>query len=369
MKIECSKNKLQEALLKLDKLTVKNPTLPILKCILFSVKDNVLKLKATNLDVGAEIEIPVKIKESGDVAIPGNIISSFISNLPDNNESQINIEGDDKKISIITKNTSTDINTYSVEDFPNIPKVSKNKNTFKISSEEIVSGIGSVFFSASNSSIKPELSSVYVYQESGFLYFVSTDSFRLSEKKIQAPEGLNDNISIIIPYKNIPLIIKLLENTNTVNVEFDNNQISFFNDNIFVTSRIINSTFPDYKQIIPNDFKTKAIVLKEDLMSCFKLNSLFSNEFRQVKFNIIPSQKIFNIETQDNHIGKNVTNLNSTLDGEDIEITFNHKYITDCFQSFDSESLSLNFSEKDKPLVIRSETNNSFRYIVMPMNK
>ncbi|MEK7213547.1 MAG: DNA polymerase III subunit beta [Patescibacteria group bacterium] len=368
MKIECVQEKLREGIKYAERITGKHMTLPVLSCLIIdaSQKNNII-LKATNLDLGIEVTIPAKIEETGIIAINGSIINSFIENII-GGEKGIKLEVNEGNLKIITQSGSGTIKTVPYEDFPSIPKVS-TKISFLINGEHFVKGLKSVWYSSSISSIKPELSSVYIYCDGEFVVFVATDSFRLAEKKIKMKKN-KDFGQILIPYKNIPEIIRTLESINDeIEVCLDKNQISFNYKGVYLISRVIDGVFPDYKQIIPKNNTTEVTVLKQDMINAMKLSNIFSDKFNQINFKINPSQRVCEIKTKNNDIGENITNLDSAITGEFVDINFNCKYIIDCFQSIDSDSICLYFNGLNKPMIIKPVSDTSFRYIVMPMNR
>lgn len=368
MKIECVQEKLKEAIGYAERISGKHMTLPVLSCLLIdaSSKNNII-IKSTNLDLGIEISIPAKIEESGIVAVPAQIINSFIGGVL-GGEKGVTLTSDQGNLKVITSRSSGVIKTMSADDFPSIPRISDG-NSFSIHGGDFVKGLKSVWYSSSISSIKPELSSVYIYCEGEFVVFVATDSFRLAEKKVKVKKN-KDFGQILIPFKNIPEIIRTLETINDeVEVTLDKNQISFIYKGIYLISRVIDGVFPDYKQIIPKNSTTEVIVLKQDLVNALKLSNLFSDKFNQINFKIDPQAKVCTIKTKNSDIGENSTGLESAITGEALEINFNYKYIIDCFQSIDSDSVTLYFSGLNRPMVISPVSDTSFRYLVMPMNR
>ena len=181
MKIECLKEKLQLAISSAERATGKNLTLPILECIELQAKNNILRIRATNLDLGLEIEMPVKVIEEGIVAVNGGILNSFLLNLT--NDKNISLKTDSGNLIISTLSNSAIIKAVPCDDFPNIPLIEKDK-VFNIPTKDFIEGLKSVWYSSSISSIKPELSSIFIYTDEDSLIFVATDSFRLAEKKI-----------------------------------------------------------------------------------------------------------------------------------------------------------------------------------------
>ncbi len=368
MKIELNLKKLKDAVLLIDRVAGKHMTLPVLSCILIDVKSNVATFKATNLDIGIEVTVPVKSNEDGNLAVPANIISSFISQTVGDDQI-VKIEDFSGNLQITTAKSKGIIKTQQIDDFPSIPRVTDGKE-FTLSPEAFLKGLKSVWYSSSVSTVKPELSSVYVYKDDSSLVFAATDSFRLAEKKIKIQNTLNIS-DILIPFKNIPDIIRVLENIkDPVSVLLNKNLISFSTNSIYLVSRLIDGVFPDYRQIIPKTFNTEVIILKQDLINTLKVSNIFSDKFNQVHLTIDPKAKIFKVQTKNSDIGENSTSVDASLNGDSIEINFNYKYIADCFQSIDADSLSLQFSGNNKPMVIRPVSGDqSFMYLAMPMNR
>lgn len=364
MKIECSINKIKKALVSVERITGKNLTLPVLSSILWVATGKTLKLRATNLNIGIEIEIPAKIEKEGVVAVRGDILSSLFSFLQ--GDAFVVFELINNNLLVKTNTSTILLKSIPHDDFPTIPTV--EGETFLIPSKKFIDGIKSVYYSASLSEIKPEIGSVYIYPEEDILVFVSTDSFRLAEKKIKIKQKLSFE-GILIPYKNIVEIIKIFDGVDEdLKISLQKNQISFSAENIYLTSRVVDGNFPDYKQIIPKNPTTKAVVLKQDFISSLKISNIFSDKFNQIAITIKPNEKIFEIESKNVDIGENTTMLAGALSGESVSANFNYKYILDCFQSTVGDSLSLELNGNNKPMIIRGVGDASFLYLVMPMN-
>ena len=364
MKLELIKTKLKEAVSIAERVTGKNLSLPILSAILLEAKDNYLTIKATNLDVGLEIQLPAKITEEGSVAVSAAVLSSFLGNI--SREEKVKLEMVKENIHISTESSSTLIKCFSAEDFPVIPRVADG-NSFQFSARDIVTGLRSVSYASSLSDIKPEIASVYVYHDGKELVFVATDSFRLAEKRINIRDKEKEFPSVIIPFKNVAELVKVFDGSDEdLKIEANKNQISFFTDNIHFTSRVIDGNFPDYQQIMPKKFKTEVVVGREELLNALKLSNIFSDKFNQINIKIAPKEKLFQINSQNQDVGENTVSLSATLEGEDLEMSFNARYILDSFQSISADSIVLKF---DRPLLIEGVGERSFQYIVMPVNR
>lgn len=365
MKLECSIDKIKNAIMKVEKITGKNLTLPVLDSILLISNGKSLKLRATNLSLGVEIEIPAKIIKEGSILIKGDVLSNIFNNL--NQDNVISLENINNNLSLKTKDNNILLKCQPHEDFPTIPNITGD--SFKIPAKKFIEGIRSVYYSSSVSDIKPEISSVFIYPEEDNLVFVATDSFRLAEKKIKTKQ-IHEFNSILIPLKNISEIIKLFSDIDEdLNICLNKNLISLSSNGIYLTSRIIDGNFPDYKQIIPKNPTSEVVVLKQDLLNSLKIANIFSDKFNQVNFKIKTKEKLFEINSQNSDVGENKTKISAAISGEDIEVSFNYKYFLDCFQSVNQDSLTLYFNQANKPLIIKGVGDNTFIYLIMPMNR
>jgi DNA polymerase-3 subunit beta len=364
MKALCVVDKLKQKTNLLVRITGKNQTLPVLNTILIEAKKQGITIKATNLEVGAELQIQAKVEKEGVCAVFGNVLQNFLAALQ--NDDVVTIELIKNTLSLSTKNTTTLIKTIPHEDFPNIPKI--KGDTKKIQTKQLIDGIKSVWFSASTSDIKPEIASIYLYTTGGNLFFVATDSFRLTEKKV--PVKNFEVEGILIPYKNALEVVRFFEETTeSIDVLFDKNQAVFQTKEIYLTTRLTDGVYPDYKQIIPKNFRTQVVLLKKDLGDALKIANIFSDEFSRVVLRIITEDNRMEMESKNTNIGENVTKIDAHLEGASLETSFNHKYITDVLPIITTDSVSLRFNEPNKPIVITGVGDESTTYLVMPTNR
>ncbi len=365
MKIECSTDKLKEAVNKAEKIVSKNSTLESLRSILFIASGNSLKLRSTNLSLGLEIEIPAKIEEEGEVFVTGEVINNTLMNI--NSDKVIRLEKQKDNLYLNNKKSNILIKSLSSEDFPTIPTV--EGSSFEIETEKFIEGIKAVFYSSAINDIKPEIASVFIYSNDSNLVFVSTDSFRLAEKSIKT-KNTKEVEGLIIPYKNILEIIKLLGDVRgDMKVYYNKNQISFVLPGFYLTSRLINGSFPDYRQIVPKEYKTRAIILKKDLLDAIRLSNIFSDKFNQIKIAVDPKAKKLEVYAVNKDVGENKTAIDGALEGDATEMNLNHKYILDCFQSIAEDSVVLEMNETNRPIVVKGNGDKSFIYLIMPMNR
>lgn len=199
--------------------------------------------------------------------------------------------------------------------------------------------------------------------------FAATDSFRLAEKKIRVKSAPSFK-QILIPQKNALEIIRIFDKgEDELLLSIDEHQLALRSGGLYLTSRIVDGVFPDYSQIIPKETLSKAVLLKQDLISSLKTSLIFSDSFNQLTLSLAPSVKKFEVRSKNSTVGESSYGVEAVLEGEDMEINVNHKYFTDCFQSLSTDSLSLRLSGPTKPIVVEGVGDTSFLYIVMPMNR
>ncbi len=364
MKYKINKRILESHVGRISKIASRHLTLPVLSCVYMEVVDkDKLILRTTNLDMGIEVSIKIDSGEVGVVAVPSSVFFSTISAFKGEILEIENVEGNLKVKS--EKNNAT-LKCLPHEDFPSIPKMEDAKD-FVVKNSDFMTGIKSVVYAASQSSIKPELASVYVYNDSGVMVFVSTDSFRLAEKRIQLAKDIEFD-PIIIPFKNAIEIIKIFDSlSDELKVSINKNQLAISGGDVSVVSRLIDGSFPDYKQIIPKVFNTEVAVLKNDLLNSIKASMIFSDNLSQVKLTV--SKEGFVVEAKNNDVGEYNEKIESKISGDGVSLNFNSKYISECFQSIASETLNMSFAGSGRPLMIKGASDNGFLYIVMPMNR
>ena len=365
MKAECSLESIKNAVTQAERVTGKNLTLPVLGSILILASGKSIKLRSTNLSLGVEIEIPAKVEKEGVVAVSGTIFQNIFNSMRASHT--VSLEIAHGNLIVSTKNNNILVKCQPYEDFPTIPIVTGT--TINIPGKKLIEGIQSIFYSAAISDIKPEIASIYIYPEDEGLVFVATDSFRLGEKKVKV-KNVADFPPSLIPFKNITEITRIMDGiTDDVRVCFSENQISLSYDGVYITSRLVNGNFPDYKQIIPKGHTTMAVVLKQDLVNALKLSNIFSDKFNQISLSLTPKKKLFSFSGRNNDVGENTTTIDAALEGDEVEVNINHKYLLDCLQSIPEDSISLEFNGTSKPIIVRGVGNHSFTYLVMPMNR
>lgn len=365
MKIECVVEKLQNSIEKIQSIPSRNTSLPLIQNIFLEAKGTTLTIRATNLEVTVEIIIPIKIEVEGSVLVSNDLFSKLISSLS-TSEKKATLEVIEGMLHIYVGKNKTTLHIYPPEDFPTLPNIIQNSLSCSIKTTQFLEGIKSVYYSAALSDMKPEIASVYVYTNENELVFVATDSFRLAEKRIKTK--ITTPFNIIIPIKNINDILKLLSNEkDDITLHFNKNTIYLETENIHISSRIIDGTFPNYHLIIPKESTTTISLLKQDISTTLKGLMLFSDKFNQTKLFANQNEKSCVFKTQNQSIGEAEYVVDANVRGEALELNFNYKYLQDALGTLYKESIILECTTPNKPIVVKSASDQTFLYLIMPL--
>ena len=366
MKFECTTEGLASAVGTAVRFIERRVNLPVLSSVLIvAEKSGRVVLRATNLECGIEITLQAKVASEGTVAVPGSTLSGVVGNIRGKN---VTFELSGELLKVEAERMSASLKTVPYEDFPILPRVSAS-TSFSIKASELNRAIRNVAYCASASAIKPELQSVVLYAEGGKLVAAATDSFRLAEKIVPLKGG--DTVpQLLLPIRNAAELMRLLEGANEeVEIYYNEHQISTHIKDMYYTSRLIDGTFPNYRQIVPKSFITEAIALREDLSQSLKSLSVFADKFAQVSLSIEPAKKSIELSSRNPDVGEEVATIRSTISGDAVSMNFNGKYLSDSLQGITGESVRIHSNGPGKALLIRDAADDSFYYLAMPMNR
>lgn len=367
MKISTKKDALVQAVVLSERITGKKESLPILSCILIDAQADAV-IRATNLESGIEVRIPADIEEKGTVAVSANVLSQTIRSI---NSDTISLKtGEDGNLLIESRGTKTLIKAISDEEFPRLSRDGASTKGFMVPRERFLRGIQAVVYATSPSMIRPELGSVYVSIKQGSIVCVATDSFRLAEKTI--PGGSKENVGdILIPLKHTLELIHILDRVpaEQIEIHIEDTDLEVRADGARFVSRVVDATFPNYKEIIPKKFTTEATLLKSDFAEMLRKARIFSGNDQYVGLHVYPSRKLCSATARSNNVGEMSDTIDAAITGEDLDINFHIGYLAECLPSIESDSITLGFGGVGKPVVIKGVSDATFTYLVMPLNR
>lgn len=343
----------------------KSATLPALSSILIITGDEGIKLRATNLETGIDFKLSGKVTAEGVVAIPATILQQVAGSLTQ--EGKIVLEHTGDTVSLTSGTGKSSIKTVPYDDFPSIPFPEDTKNKILINGTLLKNLFTSIASCASTSTVRPELSSLYLSIEGGILTVVATDSFRLAEKKVPLVQKGTQG-KFLIPAKNALDIAQALPD-DEITILFDEHQCAFVTPQRMLVSRLTNATYPDYRQIIPKESVAEAIILHKDFETALKRTTIFSDTFQKVRIGFDPKKNIFSFFARNADIGESSETLSARISGNELELSFNHRYLSAVLPLTNAESISLSAAGIGRPLIIKGVGDNSLLYLVSPMNQ
>lgn len=347
-----------------NKIASKNPTLPVLQCVRISADDNTITIEATNLEINISIPVEGTVNETGVVAVPAQI---FLQSVQLIQQKEVTLRLEDTVLQLETNKSNTSINTFASDEFPTIKVITGEELT--VDAKSFAYGIKSVAFAASQTSIKPELGSIFIQQKKEHsLTFVATDSFRLMEKTVSQKNIVLDQ-SFMIPNKNALELARVCDaiDGSPKLVVTENHCSMTFENGIYISSRLVTGSFPDYQQIIPKEYASHVTVLKEDLQRAFKKTNIFLNKFRQVSVTI--TSQDLTIAATNNDVGQTTDTVPAAVEGEELTLSFNQQYVMDPLNHIQDDSIKLSFAGIGRAMVLQGVNDKTLRYLVMPMNK
>ncbi len=365
MKISTTKEGMLNSVLLTERIVGKKESLPVLSCVLIDVGDRCV-VRATNLEAGIEVVVPCEIMDRGVVAVRANILSQTLRTISGD---KVVLRVEDGNLIIESRGTKTLIKAVPHEEFPSLGGIVE-KGGVSVSRVDFMRGIQSVAYAASPSMIRPELGSVYVSLKSNSITCVATDSFRLAEKVISGVKGRED-VDLLIPLKHALELSHVLERVegDVVRLSTDESQMSITVGPVLYMSRVVDGTFPNYKEIIPKSFTTEVTLIKNDLLEMLRKARVFSGSDQHIGLHVYPKRKIFSATARSADVGEMSDSIDAATSGEDLDINFHIGYLTDCLSVIESDSITLSFAGVGKSLVMRGVSDASFTYLVMPLNR
>ena len=362
MKLQVLQEELSKALSLANRFASAKAQLPVLGNILLSSKKSKLLISSTNLEISINIAIGAKVETEGDITIPAKIITDIVTNL---NPEQINLVSKEENLNITNSEFESTISGMNALDFPSIPK-KMEKVDLSIPKNELAKALSLVLFAVSSDETRPILTGVLFICKKGELTLVATDGYRLSQVVLKN-NSITKSFKIILP-KAVLGELTRLPSDGDIEFYFDepNNQAVFKSENIILSSRVLEGEFPDYQKIIPKDFMLKILAEKDDLIQAVKLASVFARDSANiVKLSIKNGKLEFSTESQLS--GRQKTKIEAKIDGEDLDIAFNYRFLEEILQAIEEEDVSIEFSGSSSPAVFKDLKNTDFLHLIMPV--
>ena len=372
MKFTIKKDILLDALLKVSKAISTKNLIPVLAGIKFELKKKKLTLTASDNDITIQTTIEslndddFKIENEGSIIIQGKYILDIVRKLPDE---YINVEViDELQIMIFTENSEFNLNGISESEYPNIG-LEESKKKIDIKSGLFKNIVYQTAFATSNEESKPILTGINFNIAGNILEVNSTDSYRLARKVVELEKSSEENYNIVIPSRNILEFTKILgDNEEIVELHIFNNKILFKNDNLKFESRLINGTYPNTSNLLPEDSVLVVSTNLSDFYNVIDRVSILTSDKEKNIVTLETNGNILTLKSSSAEIGRVEEKMNINKNNkEDIKISFSAKYMMEALKSFSTETVDLHFVGEIKPILIKSTEDPSLTQLVLPI--
>lgn len=369
MKLSVLQENLNKALGVVSRIVSSKTSLPVLNNVLLIVDKSVLKISATNLEIGIIYKIGAKIEQTGSVSVPAKLFTELVTSLP---QDKIQLKEAGSNLKIKTHNFESSLNGISVDDFPVIPEI-KDAPIFSINSAKLVDILSEVSFCASVDESRPVLSGVLIDLDKDNLILAATDSYRLAQKITKVKS--DKKVRVILPLRTTQEIIRILSNEEEdleAKVYLNENEAMFEFGEIKLVSRLIEGNFPAYEQIIPTKTDLKVTINRVELLNSVKISNLFARESSNAIKLKINEKGTIEISASAAQIGDNSSIVKAKVSGESMDININGKYLSDVLNIIKSEKITLRLNGKLNPCLVCPELDKSSKfdqssYIIMPL--
>ena len=373
MKLSCLQENLNWGLGVVGRAVAARTTLPITNNVLLATESSRLKLAATNLEMAISCWIGAKVEEEGSITVPARLLSDFIGSLPAE-KVKISLSPQTKTLGMKCARFEARISGVDAKDFPPIPRVEGGITT-KVEVEALRQGISQVVFAAATEESRPVLTGVDAKFEGNTVTLAAADGFRLAVYKMPLAEAVSKVTEVIIPARTLAELNRLIaeqEEPVEIMVNPDKGQALFKLKNIELVSQLIQGTFPNYAQLIPQSCATKATISVADFLRATKTASIFARDGSGIiRLVVTPGAEMAPgkvvVSARSEEVGDDVGEIDAVVEGEEAKIAFNGKYLTDVLGVLHETQVALETTSPSSPGVIRPVGVDNYLHVVMPM--
>lgn len=375
MRVTCAQDSLNRALSIAGRAVASKSTLPILGNVLLDAADDALTISATNLELGITVRVPGTVVEGGRITLQARVLSEFVSSL---HSGDVELSQDQGPLSVTVRQGQTQAHVRGIdaEDFPVLSRSVEGGSILRLEPSTFRDAISHVVFAAATDDSRPVLAGVQLTASDDSLSMAAADGFRMSVRKVKLGLPVEQPISIIIPARSLQELFRILGDASDV-VELavtpNQSQLLVTMQDVWLSTRLIDGTFPDLSQIIPRDWNTRTTVQRDDLLDAARRAAIFArNNNDVVKLEIAPATESLDIGRVTvtgtaADTGDNRDDVDAQVEGSEIQIAFNGRYLTDVLSVMRDSRVAFELQSANSAGVIKSAESDDFTHVIMPM--
>jgi DNA polymerase III subunit beta len=364
MRVVCGKDELAEKLQVVGRGVSTRTTVQILAGIMLQAAAGRLHLSATDMEISVRDSLEAQVEEEGAVVVPGRLLVDIVRLLPAG-EVTLEHRSDEGVVRLTCGSASYSLNTYGPEDFPRLPEIDPD-SAFAVNREAFLDTIGRVGRSASRDESRPVLTGILVRFEGDKLVMAATDSYRLSVKETTLAGDAGQELEAIVPARALQELARAGQSaeSDTIQVGVQENQVVFGVDGIWLTARRIDGQFPNFKQLLPEQFEAEVHLPREELLDVVRRTGLLAQRKSPLRLRFAEGELTVSAQTQD--VGEARESLPVAYQGEPLEIGFNAEFLRDGLESVTDETARLKLISPLRPGLLHGESDD-FLYLIMPI--
>jgi len=374
MKLSCSQENLARGLSIVGRAVSTRSTLPVLANVLLSTDQGRLKLSTTNLEIVITCWIGAKVEEEGAITVPARTLSDLVGALPPERV-EMELNRQTQTLHLACARTQANIKGIDAQEFPLVPEKGDN-HRIRMESSLFKEMISQVIIAAATDDARPTLTGVMTRFEGDKLTMAATDGFRLSVREAKLGAPVEEPFQVVIPARALNEAARVLsDDTEAVFVSLPEgrNQVIFDMDNVVVVSQLIDGAFPDYTPVIPKRHKTRTVMSVADFYKACRTADIFAREASHTaRILIEPGNELTpgyaTIRATSSETGDNVAQVDAMVEGDEVEIAFNVKYMTDLLGVVNTPQVALETNSSTEPGVLKPVGQDGFIHIIMPMH-
>jgi len=373
MRLSCLQENLNRGLGVVGRAVATRTTLPITNNVLLATDQSRLKLVATNLEMAISCWIGAKVEEEGTITVPARLLTEFVNSLP-SERVDISLSPRTKTLGLKCARFEARISGVDAKDFPPIPRVDEGITT-KVEVDALRQGITHVIFAAATEESRPVLTGVDAQFDGDLLTLAAADGFRLAVYKLPLAVPASQKTEVIIPARTLAELNRLMvdeEEAVEITVNTKKSQALFRLKNIELVSQLVQGTFPQYTQLIPQSYTTRAVVSVAEFLRATKTASIFARDGSGIVRLVIAlgselTPGKMTVSARSEEIGDDVGEIDAIVEGEEAKIAFNGKYLSDVISVLHEAQVALETTNPSSPGVVRPVGVDNYIHVIMPM--
>ncbi len=369
MKLTIERSALLRALAHVQSVVERRNTIPILSNVRLEAEASTLRLTATDMELAIVETVAADVGQAAAATIPAHTLYDIVRKLPEGAQVEIGQASDDGRIDVRAGRSRFTLGSLPVEDFP-VMAEGDLPHSFILDAAALRRLIDKTRFAISTEETRYYLNGIYLHgveEDGGALRAVATDGHRLARVETALPDGAKGMPGIIVPRKTVTEIRKLIDEVEgDVAIQLSDSKIRFAFNDVVLTSKLIDGTFPDYERVVPaeND-KIMKVDTKSFLEAVDRVSTISTEKSRAIKL-IIDSDKL-TLAANSPEEGSATEELDADYAGEQIEIGFNSRYVIDMTSQIEGDAVQLVMADGTSPTVVRDTGDDGALYVIMPM--